>query len=240
MELINIAKKNLVDEAHSQIKQMIINGVWKEGELLPSEHNLCQNLGVSRVVVREVLQRLRAEKLVLTRQGVGSFVSNPNNFEISEGREEKNINLTEKEFLEIMEFRKIIEYPALRLAIERGTPEDFAVVAQALDGMKASVGKVEEFSVSDYHFHFAITKASHNEMLCKAMESCQKELYCCFCQMNGVNDVLSYGVEMHRAIYEAMIQRDTKRAIWELKNSTEYNHARLSELFAEKEGPEHL
>lgn len=77
MELINIAKKNLVDEAHQQMKQMIQAKVWREGEILPSEHKLCKDLGVSRVVVREVLQRLRAEKLIVTRQGVGSFVSNP-------------------------------------------------------------------------------------------------------------------------------------------------------------------
>lgn len=231
MELVNIAKKNLVDEAHSQIKQMILNGVWKEGESLPSENKLCGDLGVSRVVVREVLQRLRAEKLIVTRQGVGSFVSNPNNFEPFAEEDQEPINLTEQTFLKVMEFRRIMEFPILELAVQRGNQEDFALISQALEGMERSVGDPEAFSVEDYRFHSAIARAAHNEMFCKAMESCQKELFSCFYQMNRVNDVHNWGVDMHRAVFEAIIRRDARGAVSALKKATDYNYARLSELF---------
>lgn len=236
MELVNIAKKNLVDEAHSQIKSMIVSGIWKEGESLPSENKLCGDLGVSRVVVREVLQRLRAEKLIVTRQGVGSFVSNPNNFEqLAEGDQEP-IQLTEQEFLEVMEFRKIMEFPILELAVQKGNQEDFALISQALEGMERAVGDAEQFSVEDYRFHMAIAKAAHNEMFCKAMESCQKELYSCFYQMNRVHDAQNWGVEMHRVVFEAILRRDAKGAVSALRKGSDYNYARLSEMFTEKEG----
>lgn len=234
MELVSIAKKNLVDEAHSQIKQMILNGVWKEGESLPSENKLCANLGVSRVVVREVLQRLRAEKLIVTRQGVGSFVSNPKNFESLLETGTDPICLTEQEFLEVMEFRRIIEYSLLELAVQRGNQEDFALISQALEEMEQSVGDAEKFSVADYRFHTAIAKAAHNEMCSKAMESCQKEIYSCFYQMNRVRDVQTWGVDMHRAVFEAIIRRDAKGAVSALKKASDYNYARMSELFSGK------
>lgn len=233
MELVNIAKKNLVDEAHSQIKQMILSGVWKEGESLPSENRLCKDLGVSRVVVREVLQRLRAERLVVTRQGVGSFVSNPNNFESAEAGNGDVLSLTEREFLEVMEFRKIVEYPIVELAALRGNQEDFDLINQALAGMERSVNDPEEFSKEDYRFHYAVAKAAHNAMCLKAIESCQKEMCCCFLKMNRVNDTLSFGVEMHRAVYNALVRRDAKGAVNELKKATDYNHARLGDLFSE-------
>ncbi len=234
MELVNIAKKNLVDEAHSQIKQMIVNGVWKEGESLPSENKLCGDLGVSRVVVREVLQRLRAEKLIVTRQGVGSFVSNPNNFEPFTEDGQEPIQLTEQEFLAVMEFRRIMEFPILELAVQRGNQEDFALISQALEGMERAVGDAEAFSVEDYKFHTALAKAAHNEMFCKAMESCQKELYSCFYQMNRVKDVHSWGIEMHRAVFDAVVRRDAKGAVSALKKASDYNYARLSKLFTGK------
>ena len=234
MELINIAKKNLVDEAHAQIKQMILNGVWKEGDSLPSENRLCGDLGVSRGVVREVLQRLRAEKMIVTRQGVGSFVSNPNNFESAKEDGQEPISLTEQEFLEVMEFRRIMEFPVLELAVQRGNQEDFALISQALEGMERSVGDPEAFSAEDYRFHNAIAKAAHNEMCQKAMESCQKELYSCFYQMNRVHDVQNWGVDMHRAVFEAIIRRDAKGAVSALKKATDYNYARLSDFFTEK------
>lgn len=234
MELVNIAKKNLVDEAHTQIKQMILNGVWKEGESLPSENKLCGDLGVSRVVVREVLQRLRAEKLIVTRQGVGSFVSNPNNFEPFTEEGQGSIQLTEQAFLDVMEFRRIMEFPILELAVQRGNQEDFALISQALEGMEQAIGNPEAFSIEDYKFHTAIAKAAHNEMFCKAMESCQKELYSCFYQMNRVNDVHNWGVDMHRAVFEAIVRRDAKGAVSALKKASDYNYARLSDMFTGK------
>lgn len=234
MELVNIAKKNLVNEAHIQMKQMILNGVWKEGESLPSENKLCGELGVSRVVVREVLQRLRAERLIVTRQGVGSFVSNPNNFEVFTEEGKEAISLTEQEYLEVMEFRRIMEFPMLELAVQRGTQEDFELLRQALEGMEKSVGDSETFSREDFRFHSAIARAAHNDMCRKALESCQNELYSCFYQMNRVHDTQNWGIDMHRAVFEAIMRRDAKEAVSALKKASDYNYARLSDLFTDK------
>lgn len=230
MELINIAKKNLVDEAHTQILQMITNGVWKEGENLPSENQLCHDLGVSRVVVREVLQRLRAQKMIVTRQGVGSFVSNPNNYE-TPILEINSFKLTEEEFLQVMEFRRIVEFDLIKLAVERGTDEDFENIRLAVEGMAANTNDIEKYTVEDLRFHDMIGKAAHNDLVYKALESVHQELFACFYQMNSVSDALEWGVVMHRNVYEAMVERNAKKSISALKKASEYNHARLSGLF---------
>ncbi len=53
----------------------IINGKWKPGQLLPSEHDLLGHLGVSRTTLRHALSALASEGLVTSQQGLGTFVS---------------------------------------------------------------------------------------------------------------------------------------------------------------------
>ena len=63
----SIKKVNYVNEAYSQIDEMIASGVWVEGQKIPSETALAKELGFSRVVIREALQRMRAERKIITR-----------------------------------------------------------------------------------------------------------------------------------------------------------------------------
>ena len=58
-----------------QIAQEIRSGRLPPGAKLPTEHELMEALGVSRTVVREAVAALRAEGLVVSRQGAGVFVA---------------------------------------------------------------------------------------------------------------------------------------------------------------------
>lgn len=66
---------------YEQVKQYItehINrGEWSVGERLPSESELVETLGVSRMTVHRALRELMAEGLVTRAQGVGTFVAKP-------------------------------------------------------------------------------------------------------------------------------------------------------------------
>ena len=49
----------------------------EEGDRLPGEHDLCQIFGVSRPVVRQAIQDLCCEGLLVRRHGKGTFVATP-------------------------------------------------------------------------------------------------------------------------------------------------------------------
>ena len=57
------------------IRHRIHSGVYRPGTQIPSEHDLCQELAVSRVTLREALRELVRERLLVKVQGKGTFVS---------------------------------------------------------------------------------------------------------------------------------------------------------------------
>lgn len=67
--------KPLYKQVQELITERIVEGVWKPGEILPSEFQLADLLGVSQGTVRKALNSLTEENVVYRRQGVGTFVS---------------------------------------------------------------------------------------------------------------------------------------------------------------------
>lgn len=59
------------------LKQRILDGEYVPHQRLPSESELMQTFGVSRITVRQALRDLHNEGLVFSTQGKGSFVSKP-------------------------------------------------------------------------------------------------------------------------------------------------------------------
>ena len=68
------------------IKSQISNGVWKPGDQIPGEPELCDQYGISRTVVRQALRELEIEGLILRRKGRGTFVAQP---KVNEGLAQK-------------------------------------------------------------------------------------------------------------------------------------------------------
>jgi GntR family transcriptional regulator len=57
------------------LEHEIAAGRWATGTRIPSEPELCKQFGISRSVVRQALQRLEQEGLILRRKGFGTFVA---------------------------------------------------------------------------------------------------------------------------------------------------------------------
>ena len=68
------AGMKLYEQVMEKIKGMIAQVIYSQGELLPSEKELMELMGVSRITVREALRQLSEAGLIETRKGKGSFV----------------------------------------------------------------------------------------------------------------------------------------------------------------------
>jgi GntR family transcriptional regulator/GntR family frlABCD operon transcriptional regulator len=61
-------------EVEKDLRKSIIAGVFDDGDILPSENDLCSQYGISRMTVRKALNNLELEGLIDRRKGKGSFV----------------------------------------------------------------------------------------------------------------------------------------------------------------------
>jgi GntR family transcriptional repressor for pyruvate dehydrogenase complex len=152
--------RSLVLEIGRRIAAGIAAGRTPPGTRLPTEQELMASMGVSRTVIREAIATLRAEGLIATRQGIGSFVAErpaQTLFRIEPGQTE-----TLAEALHIMELRTAVETEAAGLAAERATRAQRRAIRLALTAIDAAIERGETAVAEDFALHAAITDATEN------------------------------------------------------------------------------
>ena len=152
--------RGLVQETGRRIAADIASGRLMPGAQLPTEQAMMDAMGVSRTVIREAVAALRAEGLVATRQGIGSFVAEQPAqalFRIESGQ-----TASLADVLHIMELRMAVETEAAGLAAERATKTQRRAIHAALDAIDAAIARDEPAITEDFAFHAAITDATGN------------------------------------------------------------------------------
>ncbi|CAM2196873.1 transcriptional regulator GlcC [Paraburkholderia sp. A1RI_3L] len=165
--------RRVADVVAERIEKLIVDGVLKVGQALPSERRLTEKLGVSRTALREGMKVLRARGIIETQHGKGSFVA----------------NLTPQEHItpmmhllasqprtlyDLFEVRGMLEAEAARLAALRGTEADFILITRRYEEMNAPEAQnlpPAERARLDHAFHRAIYEASHNPVLVNTLQS---------------------------------------------------------------------
>jgi DNA-binding FadR family transcriptional regulator len=149
------------------LKSRILDGSLAPGSKLPSEAELTEEYAVSRTVVREAVTRLRAEGLVETFQGRGSFVlalPEPTSFTV-----EASAIRSHHDVLAMVDFRLGIESEAAYLAAARRTPEGAEQVRAALEAFAAA--GPDEAVEADFAFHRAVAAATDNRFYLDLIDS---------------------------------------------------------------------
>jgi GntR family transcriptional repressor for pyruvate dehydrogenase complex len=152
--------RSLVVEIGQRIAADIASGRLMPGTQLPTEQAMMEAMGVSRTVIREAVAALRAEGLIATRQGIGSFVAQQPSqalFRIESGQEASLADA-----LHIMELRTAVETEAAGLAAERATPAQRRAIHAALDAIDAAIERGEPAITEDFAFHAVITDSTGN------------------------------------------------------------------------------
>jgi DNA-binding FadR family transcriptional regulator len=159
------APTNLTLELVRALSTEIRSGKLKAGDRLPTEQELMRQAGVSRTVVREAVSALRAEGLVVTRQGLGAFVaatsvSRPFRIDLS-GADASDFAQLEQ-ILHVMELRIGIEVEAAGLAAERRSTQALTAIEQAAAAFEAAVRAGDSAVSADFGFHKRIFEATGN------------------------------------------------------------------------------
>ena len=143
-----------------QLAGEIRSGRLAPGARLPTEQALTRAARVSRTVVREAVAALRAEGLVVTRQGVGAFVSAEATRAPFRIEPERLQSLDQ--ILDVMELRLGVEIESAGLAAERASKADVRAIAAALQAIEHVAGEGKAAVDEDLAFHRAIAEATGN------------------------------------------------------------------------------
>lgn len=163
------------DAVAARLERLILDGVFRPGQLLPSERRLCDRLGVSRTSLREGLRVLRSKGIIVTRQGRGSVVA-----ELVTGRDDSPLMHLFRDhprtLYDLLEVRSLLEGESARLAAQRATPADRVMIQRRYEAMVEYVEDddaidVERLAHLDHAFHLAICQASHNPVLVHTLQS---------------------------------------------------------------------
>lgn len=149
-----------------KIAELITATDLKAGDRLPTEHELSEQLGVSRTVVREAVKVLVTTGLVYTRRGSGLYVANKTS-SLQSTMIDSLSPVDPTQVISLYEFRFMLELPAARLAAERITPHELRALREAvvLSQQSAENQQRQLFRESDGTFHRVVAEASHNPFL---------------------------------------------------------------------------
>lgn len=234
MAIKSIERSKVSDEVYNQMFKNILSGEWKEGDKLPSESELCKLFNVSRVSIRSAMHKLKGQNLIVTKQGVGSFVSNPLSNKLVNNTMPL-MELSEDEYREILEFRQAIEFKAIDLAVERADEADIKELETALEQMVLCSNDYVKFAKADLKFHLNIIKASKNRLFYNIMLNYKDILHHYLQEMGRLsNNNFEYSLNNHKAILEALKNREAKKAKDIILKSMDYNFTRFKDAFKKK------
>lgn len=207
--------KNVHGNTLDLLGEAIVAGRYGDGATLPPEPLLCEQLGVSRTVVREAVKSLVAKGMLLTGPKLGTRVQPDdawNWFDPDLVAWQGKVGLTREFLRDLQELRSVVEPAGVRLAAQRATARDIADIEAAFAGMKHAVEQGGDYVLHDLRFHQGLLRASHNRMLLQMSKALGAVLRVSF-ELSTLNpDRSSRSLPLHRAVLDAVIAREPKKA----------------------------
>ena len=195
--------------------EAIVAGRYSEGGAMPPEPSLCEELGVSRTVVRESIKSLVAKGLVQTGPKVGTRVmpsEHWNWFDPDVIAWQAKAGLTPEFVRDLQDLRLIVEPAAIRLAAQRATPQDIDGIEDAYAGMKQAVYEGGDYVTHDLRFHQGLLRASRNRMLVQMSKALSALLRTSFEISTRRKDGPLLSLPLHRAVLDAVIAHQSDQA----------------------------
>jgi GntR family transcriptional repressor for pyruvate dehydrogenase complex len=232
------AQRKLARGLSEQLAEQIKSGRLAPGARLPTEQALTRAARVSRTVVREAVAALRAEGLVVTRQGVGAFVSaEPQHapFRIEPERMQ-----TLADILNVMELRLGVEIESAGIAAERASKAQLRSIATALNGIDEASAAGRSAVDEDLAFHRAIADATGNPEFARFLQFIGRHLIPRRTvsglpeRMGGRKAYLALIQEEHRRIFDAIRSRDSGAAREAMRRHLTRSLERYRKLAAER------
>ena len=218
---VNFAKIGTQDNLHSRVTKALGLRLIKAEETgdqveFPNEAEMCEQLGVSRSILREAVKVLADKRMVVVRPRSGT-----------RARPRTDWNTLDPDILcwqaeakpdgrflrELCEVRLAIEPTASGFAAVRATVEEIGAMAACLERREALDGSAtEEIVASNLQFYEAVVAASHNLIFRQLSASIRLPMQVALSCTVRQPAARTLEREAHRSLYEAILRHDPRAA----------------------------
>lgn len=231
--LQKVTGAKLNEQVVEQIKSLVAEGIYKKGDMLPSEAELMSLTGVSRITVREALKKLAEVGLIETKRGKGSFVIiDSNELQEPSSKVEDRDNY-KKNFQWSSDARMILEPEIARQAALQATEEDIVELEKYLFN-KNKKGIYTE-AVFD-GFHRKLVEITKNQLLLEFFDHLfeiedSKHLSVILLPPDKQKIVSKTLHEQHCRIFETIKRHDGEFAYFYMKEHLRYTKEEYANYF---------
>ena len=207
--------KNVHGNTVDHLGEAIVAGRYPAGSSIPAEPKLCEELGVSRTVIRESVKSLVAKGLVSTGPKVGTRVlaeEQWNWFDPDVIIWKSKAGLTREFLRDLQDLRRVLEPAAVRMAAERATAQDLVDIEAAYQGMCQAVEQGGDYVAWDLRFHQGLLRGSHNRMIVQMSKVLSALLRTSFEISTSRKDGPRASLPLHRAVLDAVIAHNPGKA----------------------------
>lgn len=203
-----------------RLREAITSGLLRPGERLQQEE-LAQRLGVSRMPIREALQRLEAEGLVVLQPYRGAVVA----------------GVSARELQEIYEIRIALETLALELGVPRFDQEgldDLEAILRRMD----TEGEATTWLELNTEFHSGLYAAADRALLLEHIDNLRNKSDRYLRLFAARRDRTEQAQQEHWEIIAACRARDTHGAVARLRRHLESTIRSLARTLRDRESEE--
>lgn len=209
---------SLVDSIVEEIKNKIISGELKDGDMLASQDELAKSMKISRPSLREALRRLQLMGLIEFQHGRGTFVKTvqPKDFmnPIS-----GFLPIDKKSAFELLEARLYLESSVAALAAQKATEDDIKSLEDVLTRMEAAAVNldVDEFTKQDVQFHMVIAEGCRNQIMFQVVNILRGLLQKLVNRVFDTNrdrleETFKHTIDYHKEILQSIRSRNDSQA----------------------------
>ena len=195
--LQRVQRRLIRDDVLSSLRAGILEGTFQAGERL-IETELAEQLGTSRVPVRDALKELARERLVETHPFRGAVVA----------------TFSADDILEIYTLRGLLEGYAARLVAEKATDNDIEHLQRIHEELRAVADRADVTAMvsKDFEFHHEICRLSGNRRLREVWSTLASQVRIVMILANQVIFEPGFILAMHKPILAGLRSRDPEAA----------------------------
>lgn len=212
MQIEAIARQTTADLVVERIAQVIRERKLSAGERLPGEHELVEQLRVSRPVLREALARLQSMGLIDIQRGRGTFVGSATSLANCVRLLRSAVTISPQELRSYAELRSAIEVQAARQAAERATDDDIAELASVVRRLDDDELPYPEALELDFQFHRKLLEVAGNPLMQNLMEVIYEFVLTQMVRTTPSQRDNRLGRRLHKAIMSAVRNHDPEAA----------------------------